>query len=340
MSTSRAATAEFRGSVVKQEAPRALVAVAAVVLVLSVVVALVAPQPLWMNLLNLAVVGVFLAGAWFTSREGTRAVDMPWVVALCSLVVVVAMQVEAWLDPSAVAMAFVIIGMVAFPPFVLNPLVAALAAIPMVAGFVLVAAAAFPADLLQWCSAVLGAVLVGGLLLRVRLVGIDALGALSEQSRELATRDVLTGALNRRGVEDRVAAMMASASRQEEPFFVVFIDVNGLKAANDEHGHDFGDTVIRAAAHAILGTVRASDVVGRWGGDEFVIVGVGAPLPHDVLSARLDERLRESGIPPDRWSSGLSVGCASSMPQHIDFERLVQAADRDMYARRDSVRGA
>jgi diguanylate cyclase (GGDEF)-like protein len=335
---SAASTAEFRGSVVKKEAPRALLMIAGAVFVLSIYNALVVGAAAWTDALHVAVLIVLLFGAWLTSRRGTRPRAMPWVVAVCLAVLVLAIEVETWENPTPWGMAYTLVGIVAYAAFVLDPLAAGLAAIPMIVGYVVVTAARFPDDALQWWGVGLAALLVGALLLRVRLNGIDALGDLTEQSRTLATRDPLTGVFNRRGIEERVDAVASSARRRDEPIFVVFVDINGLKRANDVHGHDAGDDVIRATANALRGIVRASDFVGRWGGDEFVVLGSGTPMPPEALAERLDGRLADSGIPRHIWSTGVSLGVATASPVDLDFDDLVLQADRQMYGRRRAVR--
>ncbi len=338
MQHSAASTAEFRGSVVKKEAPRALLWIAGAVLLLSVYNALLVGAAVWTDALHVVVLIVLLFGAWFTSRPGTRPRAMPWVVATCLAVVVVALEVETWENPTPWGMAYTLVGIAAYAAFVLNPLAAGLAAIPMVVGYVLDTLVRFPDDLLQWWGVGLAALLIGALLLRVRLNGIDALGELTEQSRALATRDLLTGAFNRRGMEERVEAVAASARRHDEPVFVVFVDINGLKRANDIYGHDVGDEVIRATANALRGIVRASDFVGRWGGDEFVVLGSGTPVPPEALADRLDDRLKSSGVPEETWSTGVSLGFATASPTDLDFDDLVRRADHDMYDRRRAPR--
>jgi diguanylate cyclase (GGDEF)-like protein len=340
MQRSTASTAEFRGSVVKGEAPRALLWIAGVVVVSSVYTAAFVAAPAWTDALHVGVVVVLLVGSWVVSRPNVPLRAMPWIVAACVVGIVVALEVETLEEPTPVRMAYTLIAIAAYAAFVLDPLAAGVAAVPMVIGYVLVAWVRFPDDLVQWLGVGLASVLVGGLLLRVRLAGIDALGALSEQSRELATRDALTGALNRRGLEEHVEAVAAWARRHDEPVFVVFVDINGLKLANDAHGHDVGDDVIRATANALRGIVRASDFVGRWGGDEFVVLGAGTPMPPEALAQRLDDRLGSSGIPASVWCAGVSLGVGTASPVDLDFDGLVRQADRDMYERRRAVRDA
>lgn len=85
---------------------------------------------------------------------------------------------------------------------------------------------------------------------------------------ELALRDPLTGLSNRRNVEERIETRIARAQN----FCVVMLDLNGLKRTNDEHGHLAGDNLLKQFAQELRACTRSTDVVGRWGGDEFVLI--------------------------------------------------------------------
>lgn len=89
-----------------------------------------------------------------------------------------------------------------------------------------------------------------------------------DQARELASLDPLTGLYNRREVEARLARRVTD----HEPFCVVIVDLNNFKRINDQHGHLAGDELLRQIAHELRMASRAQDVLGRWGGDEFVMV--------------------------------------------------------------------
>ena len=85
------------------------------------------------------------------------------------------------------------------------------------------------------------------------------------------------------------------------PIFAIFVDIDGLKLANDRHGHAFGDEVIEVAGHAVLASVRGGDLVARYGGDEIVVVGIGQHPDPEAFSRRLDEHVTASGIDRARW---------------------------------------
>jgi diguanylate cyclase len=89
-----------------------------------------------------------------------------------------------------------------------------------------------------------------------------------KKAEELALRDALTGLSNRRNVEERIEGRIASG----QVFCVAVLDVNHLKQVNDKHGHLAGDSLLQQFAQELRSSSRSTDLVGRWGGDEFIVV--------------------------------------------------------------------
>ena len=325
----------FRLALAKREAPRALLWTGLLILGLSLLQVVLDGQGIRLALwLHSGAVVVFLVFAWLTSRPSFPPHLVPWAVVVSAYAVIASLQMEVVLDPTALGMAYVLLAMLAYGPFTLSVAAMAAAAVPILAGFVPAALAWDPDDLVSWLSAALAALALGAVLLRVRIHSFDELYALTEVNRALATKDPLTGVLNRRGVEERIAELTALARRQDTSLSVTFVDVDGLKVANDTYGHDFGDTVIVAVAHSLRALVRESDLVGRWGGDEFIVVGLGAALPPLQLEERLARHLAGTDVDLTRWPGRVSIGSAVSTPGDGDFVTLVVAADADMYRRR------
>jgi diguanylate cyclase (GGDEF)-like protein len=92
----------------------------------------------------------------------------------------------------------------------------------------------------------------------------------------MATHEPLTGLLNRRAITDRLASELQPGSRPNRQFGVILVDLNKFKPVNDTLGHSTGDLVLREMATRIHGCLRDSDVLGRWGGDEFLVVLPGS----------------------------------------------------------------
>lgn len=160
----------------------------------------------------------------------------------------------------------------------------------------------------------------------------------------MADHDALTGLLNRRRMLNELAAALAHARRHGGPFALVFMDLNCFKAINDGHGHDVGDRFLTGFAGLLEQVARETDVVGRWGGDEFVVL-----LPQSTrvqagqFADRLIERLHSQPIDigSQRVRASVSVGIAAYPTDGADPEALLARADAQMYqikrARREGV---
>jgi len=151
----------------------------------------------------------------------------------------------------------------------------------------------------------------------------------------LALVDELTGLANRRGFAFFAEAELARARREHQPsVVVVFADVDGLKQINDVHGHAAGDQAIRLVAQAFKGVLRESDIVARWGGDEFVaLIGEGGQTMAEQLGARLAgaiSALRPAGLP---FAVKASLG-VSILDHALPLAEAMERADAELLARK------
>lgn len=151
----------------------------------------------------------------------------------------------------------------------------------------------------------------------------------------LATRDGLTGVLNARAYHEACTKLLAHARRDRSPSAVLFIDLDHFKRINDQHGHLAGDRVLQAVAQCVQQHLRASDVLGRIGGEEFCVF-----LPHtDVAgAAQVAEELRsriEALMPETAPSARLrvtaSIGVTSVGPDDESLQTIQHRADEAMY---------
>jgi diguanylate cyclase (GGDEF)-like protein len=183
--------------------------------------------------------------------------------------------------------------------------------------------------------ALLGILPLAGLLwvfARDRHERIDQALALSHAyhgASDEARRDGLTGVLNRLGWEEALATAQQDIFDTEQPASVVVVDVDGLKAANDLRGHEFGDVVIRSLARVLSHTVREQDVVARTGGDEFAILLPNCGQTESELAVRrltdAMRRQRVGGMPLTA-----SIGTATCSPSD-DLRATLRTADSRMY---------
>jgi diguanylate cyclase (GGDEF)-like protein len=156
---------------------------------------------------------------------------------------------------------------------------------------------------------------------------------LHEAAALQARSDGLTGLANRRHCEERLVAEVARSERYETPLAVILSDIDEFKAANDTHGHAFGDLVLQRFADVVRETLRDIDVSSRWGGEEFLIVLPGTTLEGAVEAA---ERIRtafaalELGAGDETARMTASFGVASFVAG-VDALELVRAADEALY---------
>lgn len=156
----------------------------------------------------------------------------------------------------------------------------------------------------------------------------------------LADLDPLTGVLNRRALAARATELLEDATARGGTVAIAFIDLDHFKAVNDEHGHEAGDAVLRIAADRIRSAIRRDDALGRWGGDEWVVVAPRTPGadPVDDVDA-MAGRIARAVQGPVRVADAAapvvlaaSVGVAVHPKDADDFDHLVLLADHAMFA--------
>ncbi|MEM7305874.1 MAG: sensor domain-containing diguanylate cyclase [Planctomycetota bacterium] len=164
-----------------------------------------------------------------------------------------------------------------------------------------------------------------------------------ENAQRKAQVDSLTGVWNRGAIEDRLGVELSKAERDGSAIGVLMIDLDHFKSINDNHGHPAGDAVLREVAQRLQNSVRAYDCVGRWGGEEFVVVLSGAG-PMEAASVGESIRARIAVTPIQLPGGGelsvtTSVG-ATGVRDGVTApaEELIDAADRAVYAAKEMGR--
>ena len=163
---------------------------------------------------------------------------------------------------------------------------------------------------------------------------------LAAELEHRASHDALTGLPNRALLLDRLRLALERSRRGRGGVALLFCDVDGLKPVNDRVGHAGGDHVLRTVGERLAATVRAEDTVGRWGGDEFVVLVERPPGTGEVDA--LAERLRAAAARPiaiggEEVAVGISVGAAYAAG-YEDPEELLRRADAAMYERKRAGR--
>jgi diguanylate cyclase (GGDEF)-like protein len=176
----------------------------------------------------------------------------------------------------------------------------------------------------------------------VFLIGLSFLLMLCSELLTLvkdeSERDLLCGVFNRRGIEQKLDAELKRAGRVGHNLAVALIDIDHFKAINDRAGHAAGDTALREVVSAISGRLRPHDLLGRFGGDEFLLI-----LPHTssseafTISSRIEQSVRELSIPGDVIPLTISIGLTQAISGEIAGPLLARA-DKALYDAKNAGR--
>ena len=164
---------------------------------------------------------------------------------------------------------------------------------------------------------------------------------MTEELRHMAQYDLLTGLPSRALFSDRVQNALAYARRNDKRFAIIFLDLDKFKPVNDKYGHSVGDQLLQQAAKRLQSSIRASDTVGRIGGDEFVLL-IGELAGQDATLA-LAEKIRQElrrpySIDGHELAISCSLGVAIYPDDGTDEVALIMRADEAMYRAKEGGR--
>jgi diguanylate cyclase (GGDEF)-like protein len=166
--------------------------------------------------------------------------------------------------------------------------------------------------------------------------GLRALAATLAETHDAATTDRLTGIANRPAILAALFSEVERAGRYDRPLAVAFVDIDLFKAVNDTYGHETGDVVLRGVAATLRTNLRAADTLGRYGGEEFMVI---LPETDIIAAAALAEKLRQLVLGAKYPIEGqgtvsitVSIGVVSGVGRTLRVEALVRDADAAMYS--------
>jgi diguanylate cyclase (GGDEF)-like protein len=170
----------------------------------------------------------------------------------------------------------------------------------------------------------------------------NELKELNEMLKKISMTDGLTGIENRRSLEDRLKETWSHSIRLHEPMSLVMCDIDRFKAVNDNYGHQAGDAVLKEFARLLKDEAREIDRVGRYGGEEFLLILPGTVLDAAVTFAeRLREKVENHTFSYEGGTLRRTMSCgvaAAPHPRVKDQEALVRAADDALYVAKETGR--
>ncbi len=161
--------------------------------------------------------------------------------------------------------------------------------------------------------------------------------------KESAFRDGLTGLYNRKFLDEHTKKLIPQARREEMNIGVLMLDMDHFKAVNDEYGHDIGDKVLKELARILEETVRESDLVIRYGGEEFIILLVGVKTEEDALAVahKIGQNVRENEIDVyagSKLRKTVSLGLSMFPNDSTSIDAVLKNADIALYEAKNSGR--
>jgi diguanylate cyclase (GGDEF)-like protein len=163
----------------------------------------------------------------------------------------------------------------------------------------------------------------------------DISGALAD-THDRATVDRLTGVVNRQALLAELFSEVVRANRYDRPLSVAFVDIDHFKAVNDTHGHGVGDVVLRGVAQTLAANLRTTDMIGRYGGEEFMLILTETDVEEGaVLSEKLRtlvQRQRFAVEGGQHIAVTISIGIAGGIGNKVRMETLIRDADAAMYS--------
>ena len=159
----------------------------------------------------------------------------------------------------------------------------------------------------------------------------------------LATHDSLTGLLNRRALYDYADSEINRSKREKNPLCLIMVDIDHFKNVNDQFGHLVGDQALRLISHTIEQNKRSYDRVGRWGGEEFLLVLPGTMLQEAIQVAERLRRAIENAVldlsDENAVRLSASFGVASlQLDSNENFEQMIHKADQALYSAKNAGR--
>ncbi len=157
----------------------------------------------------------------------------------------------------------------------------------------------------------------------------------------MSTRDGMTGVYNRRHWEILLRNEFESCRRNQRMATLLLIDVDYFKTINDTYGHDVGDEAIIAISRHLQMTLRGSDIIGRFGGDEFAVIMSGTPVDSALAAmSRVHDTLAEIRLPcAPHLTLQISIGLAPLTPGTENYRDWLKAADMALYKAKKGGRG-
>ncbi len=313
--------------------PQALALVGGLMIIISLANALLdISDHLVSHAISVAIALSMLVLAMVLGRGHASPRVMVWVWTFITSVFVAKVASDAIVSDGPLNLTYAIVVMVAAPAITM---MWSASLTGSAANLIIFAAAAFVVDDVSTIPVLVAAVtgvLTGLILLQVRLNWVDELTREQIRSHELTTTDPATGLLSRTGLSLLAPGLFATGERAHDQVHAALVDIDGMGQVNADYGLEYGDSVVRAVARAVTASVPRGDLVARWDGDGFAVLGIGSSPDRDELRLRIDAAIAHTGVALGKRAITVSVGVAAVRPTERALDELAEAVGRDLQA--------
>lgn len=258
------------------------------------------------------------------SRIGPRVVVWSWAVLVSALIVFV--SAFGIVYDNEIALTYAVMLFIVLPSVAITWPSSLTAGIVSLAVITVAGVAINRLDSLQWSIAALAAFAMGLLGLQVRRFSVDRLLLEQMRGQQLATTDPLTRTLTRSALGVLVPGVAESAAAAGLPVHGIHLDVRDMTRTNADYGIDYGDAVLRATAQAIKETAPRGDLVARWEGDCFLIVGPGPAPSAEEFAAAVERVVNDQGIAMGKRPVQVATGVFGMDAAAVSLEALSNGA--------------
>lgn len=324
---------KIRADITRRDIPLSMALVGVAMVAISVVNFVLSPTNVNPSHVAQLLLGLlFVVTALITGRRQFRARITMWLWSMLALMAVALTAEEAIRDSNNTPLGYALIFMVAFAPVAMAWTPALTAMAGQLALFTYATFEVNDVQDRQFALVGLVATVTGAVLLRMRLQSVAAIAEQWQATQKVASTDVLTGLLTKRGLLEMLPPFMATAARQGLRLTVTVVDVRNLGELNIAYGNNYGDEVMRATARALSSTMNRSFLVSRWVGARFVVVGFGTSPNDVVLARRLEVVLEADPVTLGKSPPVIAVSSAVGEPDGEEFDAVYATAVKQIEA--------
>ncbi|MSW43971.1 MAG: diguanylate cyclase [Actinobacteria bacterium] len=324
---------EMRMQAAQQTIPLAFGLTGGLVVAVTFINAIFSPGGSLLSRAVAAVIGIVMLVLGLTfGRQSAPAIVMVWAWTAIACLLVLKLCWDAVEASNPVALTYAVVAMIISPaismswgPSIVTGLINLMGI--TAAGLVLEAV-----DTPRWFLAATAALIAGFVLLQIRINSTDSLTLEQLKSNVLASTDPLTGLLTRNGLLTLAPSLSAAVERTGGKVGLSLVDINDLARANNDYGTAFGDSVIAAVGRAVTSIAQRGDLVSRWDGDCFLVLGIGEPENAPALKARIDEAIALTGVTLGKSPVTVSVGSTAGDPTTSTIDDLIRLSSAQLEA--------